>query len=139
MPTSTGYAQAYARQAAKTLPPRALPGAALTGVLAWIGQAQRAIAVQDVPGAHHALLTAQQIVSTLRASLDPAPAPELVRQLQGLYDYLLRELAWANVHKDGSRLEDVVAVVGTLRDAFEQASSAVSRGPEATKEGGGRP
>ncbi len=107
----------------RALPQRHLPSAALTAVLQAVGNADRSMARQDVPGAHSSLLSAQSILLVLRGSLNRSAAPELVDQLDQLYDFLVRELGQANLEKSRARLLPLVPVITTLRDAFSAAAA----------------
>lgn len=120
MAMSTPQRYAAARRA---LPQRYLPTAALTAVLQAVGEADRSIARQDVPTAHDALVRAQNILLVLRGSLNRAVAPELVDRLDQLYDFLIRELGQANIAKSRERLQPLVPVITTLRDAFSEAAA----------------
>ena len=137
MPEATSAGIAAYRTAVKSvIPPQRLPAAALAGVLTYIGRADRAMASEDVPGAHAALVAAQQVLGVLRASLDRNAAPDLVQNLDALYGYAMDELGAANLEKDRARLASLVPVVTNLREAWEGAATAVlGRGPRAA--GGG--
>ena len=125
------YAVALAyRQASKAaLPQRRYPEAALTGVLTYIGRAERCIAAADMPGAHAALIAAQEIVAMLRGALDHTAGGELAERLDALYGFLLAQLMRANIEKDARRLERLPAVIEPLRSAFARAAqSELARG-----------
>jgi flagellar protein FliS len=121
-------ATAYAATARDHLPPERYPAAALAGVLTYIGRARRAIAGGDVPGAHAALMAAQQVVAVLRGSLDPAPAPELAARLDALYGFMLEQLRLANVGKSVQPLDALTPIVLSLREAWEGAAERVLSG-----------
>ncbi len=125
LPSAT-MQNAYASSARDYLPQYRYPEAALGGVLMYIGQARRAIAARDVPGAHEALITAQQVVALLRASLEPAAYPELAERLEALYGFILDQLREANLTKTVGPLDAVTPVVLTLRQAWERAAERVS-------------
>lgn len=116
---------AYRNTAKSVLPQQRLPAAALSGVLTYIGRADRAMAKGDVPGAHAALIAAQQILAVLRGSLYRPAAPELVDRLDGLYAYAMDELGRSNYEKDRERLTALVPVIATLHEAWESAATAV--------------
>lgn len=122
-------AAAYAAAALDHLPQERYPAAALAGVLTYIGQARRAIAAGDVAGAHGALMSAQQVVAVLRASLQAGAFPELAQRLEALYGFMLEQLRLANVAKAVEPLDSVTPVVLSLREAWEQAADRVLAGP----------
>jgi flagellar protein FliS len=83
--------------------------------------AHSAIGSADIPGAHNALLHAQEIVAELTGSLDVARWEE-ARSLASLYEYLSHTLVRANLAKSQSYVMDCLEVVEPLRDAFATAA-----------------
>lgn len=130
-------ADAYRTQRQTALPQARYPEAALSGVLQYIGRAQRALAAGDGLTAHSALIAAQQILCLLRGALDHRAGGGLSRRLEVLYTFLIVELGRANIEKRSARLEPLVPVVATLRDGFAAAAEAQLSGSGATGGGGG--
>jgi flagellar secretion chaperone FliS len=128
---------AYRSAARAVIPQQRMPAAALAGVLTYIGRADRAIAASDVPGAHDALVRAQQLLAVLRGSLDHAAHPHLTQRLDSLYAYAMTELGRANLDKDPQRLAALVPVVTVLREAWEGAAEAELHRTRAVAGGGG--
>lgn len=77
---------------------------------------------RDVESTHRALLHAQEIVTELAASLDTTrwPAGE---GLLALYDYVVSRLVLANATKDAGIVEECLALVTPLREAFTEAAA----------------
>ena len=75
------------------------------------------------------LLRAQKIIMELVNSLDVGV--ELSTSLLGIYDYLLYEIRMINVKKDFSRLPDVLAILTSMRDTWEQLARPNSAGRQA--------
>ena len=140
LPVAPGYARggasAYGGLAATTLPQARYPEAALSGVLQYIGQARRAIARHDVPAAHTALVTAQQVLAMLRAALDFRAGGELAERLQAVYTFVSGELGQANLEKNAARLDALPAIIEPLREAFARAAAAHLAGHTAEAAGG---
>jgi flagellar protein FliS len=74
----------------------------------------------DLSGSHTHFRNAQEIIMELVNCLDPAV--ELSSQLLDIYDYLLRTLREMNVKKDLSLLPDVLEILTSMRDTWQQIS-----------------
>jgi len=82
---------------------------------------RRAIERKDVKGAHRNLMKAQEIVSELINCLDMNyPISE---ELLNMYEFMLRNLADANIHKEAEYLDPVIDMVEGIRDAWKQIST----------------
>jgi len=82
---------------------------------------KRGIAKSDVAGAHKHLIKAQLIVSELINSLDMNyPISE---ELLELYDFALRGLAEANMHKTVEPLDPIIEMVDSIREAWKEISN----------------
>ena len=86
---------------------------------------KRGIAKKDIKIAHKHLLKAQEIVSELINCLDMNyPISD---ELLNLYEFALRNMEEANIHKDEAPLEPVIEMVDSLREAWKEIS-ATNRG-----------
>jgi flagellar protein FliS len=63
---------------------------------------------------------AHAIVSELQATLDHSHAPELCKQLDQLYDFVLFRVMEANVQSDGELLKAAIDVMLQLRGAWAE-------------------
>ncbi len=63
-------------------------------------------------------IKAQMIIDELVGSLDPAI--ELSGQLLPIYDFLLRSLRDMNIKKDASGSDDLLEILQSLRDTWQQ-------------------
>lgn len=77
------------------------------------------------------------IIAELTATLDHEQAPELCRQLEMLYDYLLERLQEASIHMDVLPLEEVITHLEKLRDTWGQAVR-IAENEARSASGGGR-
>ncbi len=68
--------------------------------------------------AGEALSKAHAIISEFYLALDHSKAPELCANLSALYTFCLERLTTANVKNDADPLDEVVRVLGPIRDAF---------------------
>ncbi|HTY92883.1 MAG TPA: flagellar export chaperone FliS [Steroidobacteraceae bacterium] len=58
------------------------------------------------------------IVAELRGSLNLAEGGELARNLDSLYDYMIRQLIAANLHSDTPKIREVLGLLGEIRSAW---------------------
>lgn len=63
------------------------------------------------------------ITDGLKASLDMASGGELAERLAALYDYMAQRLLWANLKNERAPLDEVLTLLGELRDAWTQIGS----------------
>jgi flagellar protein FliS len=84
-------------------------------------RAEVAIEARNAYDAHERLTNAQAIISELRAALDLEIWPEGA-SLIAVYDYLLRLLVDANVHKDAMKVAEAQMLVEPLREAWRSAA-----------------
>lgn len=61
---------------------------------------------------------AMAIVDGLRSSLDMSRGGDVAANLDALYDYMLRRLAEANLTNDVSMLDEVVKLLGEIREGW---------------------
>jgi flagellar protein FliS len=67
------------------------------------------------------LLRANDIINQFIASLDYEVGGEIAQNLDGLYRYVLDQILLANLNNDPSPLSTAIALLSTLRSAWEQA------------------
>ena len=53
----------------------------------------------------------------------PASGGELAERLGALYDYMAQRLLWANLKNETAPLDEVLTLLGELRDAWTQIRS----------------
>jgi len=82
---------------------------------------KRGIEKKDVPGAHKHLMKSQMIVTELINSLDMNY--EISGELLELYEFALKGLADANLHKDTEPLDPIIEMVESIREAWKEISS----------------
>ena len=86
---------------------------------------KRGIERKDVPGAHKALIKAQMILSELINSLDMNY--DISTELLDIYEFALKNITDANMHKDVEPLAPVIEMVDSIREAWKEIS-AMNRG-----------
>ena len=86
---------------------------------------KRGIANRNVPVAHKHLMKAQMILTELINSLDMNY--QISEELLDLYEFALKSIADANMHKDVEPLDPVIEMVDSIREAWKEVSN-TSRG-----------
>ena len=81
---------------------------------------RRGIVKKDIPYAHKHLMKAQEIVTELINSLDMNY--EISEELLNIYEFALKNLTDANIHKDAERLDPVIEMVDSIREAWKEIS-----------------
>ena len=112
---------AYRRQDVLTAGPVDLIVMLYDGLKKNIVLGKRGIMKNDIQGSHKYLMKAQMILTELINSLDMNY--EISNELLELYEFALRGLTDANMHKDIEPLDPIVEMVDSLREAWKQISS----------------
>ena len=58
------------------------------------------------------------IIAELRGCLNLAQGGPLAANLDGLYDYMIRQLIQANLHSDVTKVNEVLGLLGEIRSAW---------------------
>lgn len=88
------------------------------GALKNLRSAQNSIIHKDINGAHNSLIKAQDIIRELNITLN-TDAGEIAHNLRNLYLYMLKCLVEANVAKDTGKVEEVIELLSTLKEAWD--------------------
>lgn len=88
------------------------------GVIKKLRQAQIAIGDKDIEAANEHLQNAQNIVMELMMGLDLSYG--IAQDLLKIYEYVNHEITSINASKDANGIEPVLAILTSLRDAWEQ-------------------
>ncbi len=89
-----------------------------------LSRGEAAIDRGDIYEVHERLTNAQAIVRELQAALDVSIWPEGTGLLD-VYDYVVRLLVDANVHKDATKVAEARGLVAPLHDAWRQAAGSL--------------
>ena len=81
---------------------------------------KRGIVKKDVPNAHKHLMKAQMILTELINSLDMNY--QISEELLDLYEFALKSIADANLHKDIEPLDPIIEMVDSIREAWKEVS-----------------
>ncbi len=90
------------------------------GSIRFLRQAIDALERRDLEGACEAMLRAKAIVAHLLDSLRTDANPELAGHLRKLYLFCYQEIVAANLEKSPARLQPVIRVMSSLREAWHQ-------------------
>jgi flagellar protein FliS len=90
------------------------------GANRFLAQASVAMTERQVESAHNKLRRAEMIISHLQASLDYERGGEIAPRLAAIYTFCQRHLNQARISADPEKIEQVRALLGTLRDAWSQ-------------------
>ncbi|MCL6557407.1 MAG: flagellar export chaperone FliS [Firmicutes bacterium] len=127
--------QQYLQSAVLTAEPGQLTLMLYRGAGKFVRQAKDRLAARDIPGAHEAIVRAQDILVYLMETVNPEM--EIGKNLFALYEYMHRRLVEANMKKDAAVLQEVAGfleeLAGTWAEALKQGgagthSAAVSAG-----------
>ncbi|MBI5537717.1 MAG: flagellar export chaperone FliS [Deltaproteobacteria bacterium] len=92
--------------------------ALLDGFFKFLNQGRHLLRNGARAPAGEAICRAHAILSELYVSLDHAQAPDLCRNLEGVYGFCLDKIVYANRHNDPSALDEVLRVMTPVREAF---------------------
>jgi flagellar secretion chaperone FliS len=73
------------------------------------------------------VVRAQKVVTELMAALDPSKNPEVVGNLERIYDYMVRQLALALVRADPAPAMEVIKLLENLREGWQGAIMQVAQ------------
>ncbi|AUN95525.1 flagellar export chaperone FliS [Pseudazoarcus pumilus] len=128
---TTNRAAAYSRVGVETgvsaADPHQLILMLFDGAIMSITSASAAMERKEVAAKGASLSKAIEIISNgLDASLDHEAGGELSLRLSALYDYMTERLIHANAHNDREALDEVLRLLGGLRESWQ------AIGPEVT-------
>jgi flagellar protein FliS len=113
--------QVYRQTQTQTAAPGELVLMLYRGAVRFLGTAIEAIGSNDIAGAHNNLIKAQAIVEKLDDTLDMERGGDVARNLNSLYEYMLRRLTEANIRKDAEPAREVQGLLRELVPAWEAA------------------
>jgi flagellar secretion chaperone FliS len=108
----------YFRNAVLTATPEQLQLMLYDGAVRFAAQAREAMQARDIEQTHNLLTKAQRIIVEMQNGLRPEVAPEICRQMAGLYTFVYRRLIDANVNKDPVALDDAIQILNHMRQTW---------------------
>ena len=91
----------------------------MEGGLDRIAQAKGAIERKDIPAKCTSISKAIGIVSGLREGLDLENSADTLADLDGLYIYMMKRLAEANINSDPRILDEVAGLLSTVKEGWD--------------------
>lgn len=99
----------------------------LDGAVKFAKMGRQAIIDKKIQKAHESLTRTQDIFYELMASLDISSGAEWPKQLMGIYEFITKRLADANMKKDVEIMNEVVPLIEDIRNTWYKAEK-LSRG-----------
>ena len=91
------------------------------GAVRFTRQAIDALDEGNLPGFYHGVSKSMAIITEFSSSLDHSIGGELAEELDALYNFMVRELLQANLHKDIEKLRVVEKLLVDLRGTWGEA------------------
>ncbi|HNY26924.1 MAG TPA: flagellar export chaperone FliS [Candidatus Sumerlaeota bacterium] len=114
-----GYSH-YAKTDIQTADPRAVIVLLYEGAIKFLNRAIEEVHRDDRMAMSEYILKTQKIVQFLSASLDFEQGGDIAYNLIRLYDYMRDTLNEANLHASTEKIEEVIALLRTLLDAWKE-------------------
>ncbi len=114
-----GYSH-YAKTDIQTADPRAVIVLLYEGAIKFLNRSLEEVNRNDRMAMSEYILKTQKIVQFLASSLDFDQGGDIARNLNRLYDYMRDTLNEANLHASSEKIEEVIALLRTLLDAWKE-------------------
>jgi len=88
------------------------------GAMRFLKEAAAAINNNNIMAKVRLIEKAERIIDYLQSCLDTDRGGEIAESLHRLYDYVLVGLAKANLYNDVSKLEEIMKLLGTVREGW---------------------
>lgn len=115
------YSNNYLESQIKSASPEQLLVMFYDGAIRFGNQAIKAIEDRNIEKRNYSINKACAIITELNATLDHNIGGEIAKDLNRLYDYMLRELHQANSSNNTRKIEVVVQLLSELRDTWKKA------------------
>ena len=112
--------QAYQQTSVQTSSQKQLIVMLYDGMHRFMSQACQAIDQKEIEAAHHNLSKTGKILLELLSTLREDQGGEVAQNLKKLYVYCYERIVIANLKKDKAMVEEVMLVIGNLRDGWKQ-------------------
>jgi len=112
--------QDYRRTSVVTADPKRLVLMCYEGAMDNLKLVKQKLIEKDYEAKSKALIKAQDIINELLCSLDFEKGGSIAKNLDSLYNYMLRRIIHADVNKDVSALNQVLGMLNELKFAWEE-------------------
>lgn len=82
---------------------------------------RQAIIDKDAKKAHENIIKTQNIFYELMSTLDISKAGNWGQSLMSVYDFIVRRLIDANMQKDLKIMDEIIPLIGNVKDTWEEA------------------
>jgi flagellar protein FliS len=121
--------EAYLEQRVLSADPLELVRLLYQAAIAAVRDARRELSAGEIAARSQSISKACGIVLELNAALDHSQGGEISTRLAALYDYMLRRLLEANMQQSDALLAEVLGLLSTLSEAWEQTRVAADPEP----------
>lgn len=111
--------QKYRQQSIMTMTTAEMIEALYNGLLKELNLAKLAFEKNNIAEINRSLQKAQKILNHMRSSLDHKYP--IAENLDALYEYFIRVLIQANLKKKPDGIDDVIRMITSLRDTYNEA------------------
>ena len=122
--------QSYRRTNVITADPKRLVLMCYEGAIDSLKIGKHKLIEEDYEEKGSALAKAEDIINELLCSLDFEKGGAIARNLDSLYNYMLRRILHADVKKDISAIDEVIGMLNELKSAWEEIFCKQDRGPK---------
>ena len=112
--------QDYRRTSVVTADPKRLVLMCYEGVMDNLNLVKQKLIERDYEAKGRAFTKAQDIINELLCSLDFEKGGSIAKNLDSIYNYMLRRIIHADVNKDLSALNEVIGMLNELKTAWEK-------------------
>jgi flagellar protein FliS len=113
--------ESYRKTDVMTSDPKRLVIMCYEGAIDNLEMGKQRLLEKDYAGKSKAFLKAQDIITELLCSLDFEKGGSIARNLEALYNYMLRRLIQASINKDSGAVDEVIGMLRELKSAWEKA------------------
>ncbi|MNJ55925.1 Flagellar protein FliS [compost metagenome] len=114
---TAGY-QAYQKNKYETASPHRLTLMLYNGAIQFANKAQNAMNENNITETNMYIQKVQDIIYELISSLNMKDGGEIARNLRQLYFYIINQLIDANIKKESTLIDEVVAILSELKEAW---------------------
>jgi flagellar secretion chaperone FliS len=112
-------AASYRKTNVITADPKRLVIMLYEGAIDSIKLAKIKLIAKDFESKNKALVKAQNIISELLCSLDFEKGGQIAKNLDGLYNYMLRQILQADLNSDTERFDEIIGLLEELLSAWK--------------------
>lgn len=124
MTTYASAQHAYRDSAILTATPERLVVMLYDGAQRFLAQGAAALRANDLAGMNRRLQRGEAIIRELRMTLDFDAGGDIAHRLDSIYSFCERHLLEARLKREPERIDQVIALLGELRDAWVQVCAA---------------